>query len=241
MVSEFINRIVVLFCAVSFVVVSEGCASGGEKEKNLSSTQAVVSPSVAVSGTDFTCPGVADEAVEAMFGGQIKYHPDTVIEKGVLTKVTCYVDVDNVSEGYSGVGLRVNSTHYREGIDPWWGGYQGGYEGVFSIPGDSGFGELQLASEGGGTVLYNCGDRYHYIMVSVMPRSGMKGNLKANLINLTSSMVPWMCQGHPIPGLGAPMDAAPPNPTGAPTPPADFQSSKSTSTEVAMPASSARG
>lgn len=231
------KRAIVLCCAASFPIFSGGCALGGEKGDPRSSS-AVVSPSVVVEGTDFSCPGVPDKSVEAMFGNPTEYQPNTIVEKGVLSKVACYIDVDNVSEGYSGRGLKINSSHYREGIDPWWGGYQGGYAGTFSVPGDSGFGQLQLADEGGGTALYHCGDRYHYVLVSVMPRSGMKGDLKGNLVNLASSMVPWACQGQPVPGLGVPMDAAPPNPTGAPTPPTDFQPSGSTSSEMTMPAPS---
>lgn len=92
------KRAIVLCCAASFPIFSGGCALGGEKGDPRSSS-AVVSPSVVVEGTDFSCPGVPDKSVEAMFGNPTEYQPNTIVEKGVLTKVACYIDVDNVSEG----------------------------------------------------------------------------------------------------------------------------------------------
>ena len=204
---------------VCLVVSMSGCVVHDNDDISYTSS-AAVSSSAAASSTGYSCPGVPNESVEALFGRSVEYVSNPIVEDGVLDKMTCNVKVNYGSESYSGSGLKVNYTHYRKGIDPWWDGYRASYAGRFSVVGDDGFGELKLADDGG-TALYNCGDRYHYVMVSVLPRSGMRGDLRTNLIGLASSMIPWVCQEEQIPGLGIPMDTAPPNPTGAPTPPSD--------------------
>lgn len=216
---------------VCLVVSMSGCVVHDNDDISYTSS-AAVSSSAAASSTGYSCPGVPNESVEALFGRSVEYVSNPIVEDGVLDKMTCNVKVNYGSESYSGSGLKVNYTHYRKGIDPWWDGYRASYAGRFSVVGDDGFGELKLADDGG-TALYNCGDRYHYVMVSVLPRSGMRGDLRTNLISLASSMIPWVCQKESIPGLGIPMDTAPPNPTGAPTPPSDGLSSEPASAKGA--------
>ena len=74
-------------------------------------------------------------------------------------------------------------------------------------------GEVFLGDDGGGSSIITCGNSF--ILVSFYPWQELGDNLDVNLRNLALSMVPWVCQGEPVPGLGA--DLTPAFPNGTPT------------------------
>jgi len=79
-------------------------------------------------------------------------------------------------------------------------------------------GEVHIDKDSGMAIII-CGDAF--IDISLNPRADLNGNLKGNLINLATSMTPWVCNGEPIPGLDIPLSPAKPRPeatTDIPTP-----------------------
>lgn len=60
-----------------------------------------------------------------------------------------------------------------------------------------------------GSTLFTCGD--HYLALRAHDLSLMKGDPKANLINLTQSALPWLCGEEPVPGWGRTMEEARPS------------------------------
>ena len=65
------------------------------------------------------------------------------------------------------------------------------------------------------TTLFTCGD--HYLLPSVGDMRDINGDVRTDLINLTQSALPWLCQGELIPGLGATIDERCPTNTIPPT------------------------
>lgn len=93
----------------------------------------------------------------------------------------------------------------------------------FTFNGIDGQGEAHTSSPGAetdyGSTAFTCGD--HYLALSVDHSSLMAGDMRDNLIALTQSALPWLCQDQPIPGLGKTMEQARPYyayPTPLPSP-----------------------
>ncbi|VEG27897.1 Uncharacterised protein [Actinomyces howellii] len=181
-------------------------------------TAAVVAPTASLDG-QFTCPGVPDDAVIAMFGPSVSFLPRFSTNKDdYVTHLFCTVLVPpSQSSGRSDMALTTRWGRLDEGINPWADAYDAPIEDTFTVEGIGGTGTVYTSTEGGGAASFTCEDNYHYVTVSVYPGTGMRGDLKANLINLATSMTPWVCQGHTAPGLPAPIGQAQwPHPT--PTP-----------------------
>ncbi|PHP51311.1 urea ABC transporter substrate-binding protein [Actinomyces ruminis] len=108
---------------------------------------------------------------------------------------------------------------------PWDGGSLawGREASTFTFDGIEGQGEAHTSSPGAkydyGSTVFTCGD--HYLAMSIRHASVMAGDMRENLIALTQSALPWLCQDQPIPGLGKTMEQARPYyayPTPLPSP-----------------------
>lgn len=101
--------------------------------------------------------------------------------------------------------LRTSFGKWRDDIDllRMSGNYSAARKTSFTIEGVQGSGDICMNSEGtGGTSMFVCVEGTRFITVSIPPRGEMRGDLEANMIDLTTSMVPWACEGQPIPPLG---------------------------------------
>ena len=213
--------------ALSLAVTTVLCAwltacSGlpGLSDPTPTPTAAVVAPTASLDG-QFTCPGVPDDAVIAMFGPSASISPGYSTRAGYLSQLFCTVIVPRNPDITSRTGRALTTRwgQLDEGINPWADAYDAPIEDTFTVEGIGGTGTVYTSTEGGGAASFTCEDDYHYVTVSVYPGTGMRGDLKANLINLTTSMTPWVCQGHTAPGLPAPIGQAQwPHPTPTPTP-----------------------
>ena len=82
---------------------------------------------------------------------------------------------------------------------------------TFSVAGVVGAkGEVFLGDEGRGALI-TYGNSF--ILASFYPWQELGDNLDVNLRNLALSMVPWVCQGEPVPDLGADLTPAFPDGT----------------------------
>lgn len=106
--------------------------------------------------------------------------------------------------------------------DPWTSNMValGNTHSTFSFPDVDGFGEARIDTGPDahyGTTVFTCED--HYLVLTVGEFSLTRGDVRTNLINLTQSALPWLCQDQPIPGLDQTMEQARPPPwaTTAPT------------------------
>ncbi len=104
------------------------------------------------------------------------------------------------------------------------GAYRGSKEEPFRVEGVEGEGIITLTDNGGGAASFTCGD--HYVVTSIAVGHDIVGDVRTNLINLATSMTPWVCQDQPIPGLPGntpttltDLTTTPNSPT--PTPPQD--------------------
>ena len=161
------------------------------------------------------CPGIPDEALEAMFGREatISARRTDTFFKGA----ECWVKVPEQKSliFYSTIGY-IYKNH-----DPWDDPLvsMGNTHSTFSFPEVDGFGEARIDTGPDaryGTTVFTCKD--HYLALTVDEFSLTRGDVRTNLINLTQSALPWLCQDQPIPGLGQTMEQVrPPWATPAPT------------------------
>lgn len=183
-----------------------GWADGGASP-SARSTQAVVSTQAPTDeGSYSRCPGIPDEALEAMFGPH--YYVTTYPRNGQDASV-CWVDV---SDGDAPV-LYVEFWYIYDDRDLWdtSGLAMGRYGSDFSFEGVEGSGRANVDKGPDaryGSTLFTCGD--HYLALSAHDLSLMKGDPKANLTNLTQSALPWLCGEEPVPGWGRTMEEARP-------------------------------
>lgn len=176
---------------------------------------AVVAATAPSDPHDYTCPGIPDEALEAMFGREatISARRTDTFFKGA----ECWVKVPEQKSliFYSTIGY-IYKNH-----DPWDDPLvsMGNTHSTFSFPEVDGFGEARIDTGPDaryGTTVFTCKD--HYLALTVDEFSLTRGDVRTNLINLTQSALPWLCQDQPIPGLGQTMEQArPPWATTAPT------------------------
>ena len=144
-----------------------------------------------------------DKALEAMFGQETTI---STPRTGVFFKGSeCWVRVPERKSliFYSAIGYI-----YRD-RDPWTSNMValGNTHSTFSFPDVDGFGEARIDTGPDahyGTTVFTCED--HYLVLNVDEFSLTRGDVRANLINLTQSALPWLCQDQPIPGLGQTME-----------------------------------
>lgn len=179
-----------------------------------------VVPTTAPTGEDekYTCPGIPDTALYAMFGPNITI---TTFANSPITGSECRVDAP-------GQGSSVFYSAFWYIYDergPWdHGSLAWGPEASsFTFDGIDGEGEAHTSSPGAetdyGSTVFTCGD--HYLALRIDHASVMAGDMRENLIALTQSALPWLCQDQPIPGLDKTMEEARPYyayPTPLPSP-----------------------
>lgn len=177
--------------------------TGGGASPSARSTEAVVGTQAPTDAWGYTrCPGISDEALEAMFGPD--YYVTTYPRNGQDASV-CWVKV----RGERGSVLSVEFWYVYGGRDPWETAQlpMGRYGSDFSFEGVEGSGRANVDKGPDaryGSTVFTCGD--HYLALGADNLSPMKGDPRANLINLTQSALPWLCGDEPIPGLGRTME-----------------------------------
>ena len=207
---------VVGWCAVVCLVLAACSAPWRASAPTTTPTATAVVAATAPSDPhDYTCPGIPDEALEAMFGQKTTI---STPRTGAFFKGSeCWVKVPEQKSliFYSTIGYI-----YRD-RDPWddpWISL-GNTHSTFSFPDVDGFGEARIDTGPNahyGTTVFTCED--HYLVLTVGEFSLTRGDVRTNLINLTQSALPWLCQDQPIPGLDQTMEQArPPWATTAPT------------------------
>lgn len=213
---------IVLFMTIASLVLIASCSrlsdGAGERgtTRKVKETSAVsVVPTVAPSeAADYVCAGIPSSSLKAMFGDSV----EVVAASPNIANAVCLVSVD---------GRRVFVSEFRYA----WAGH-GGWKSAYVFPGDvtstfsfdgvDGKGEAKV-DEGGnpevGTTVYTCGDRQ--LILAASDGSAMRGDMKANLVDLTHSTLPWLCGSAPIPGLGETLEEYRPRFLKSPSPSAD--------------------
>ncbi|WP_127842909.1 hypothetical protein [Actinomyces wuliandei] len=194
--------VVLLVCVVvgACSVLPWGGGDGGD-------VGAVAPASVSVEEAEFGCVGVPTSSFEVVleepvtFEQSVRYQDDWGIRY-----VNCAA---YAAEGRSVSPVVIASFgRMYPGKSPvnQASAWQSGQEGEpFGVAGVDGEGEVALddydgTTGPGGSAVFVCGDRY--VVASVQPGHGMRGDRRANLVNLATSMTPWVCQGEPVPGAG---------------------------------------
>ncbi|BDA64493.1 hypothetical protein MANAM107_13270 [Actinomyces capricornis] len=174
----------------------------------------------------FTCPGVPDSSVNTIIDGEAKFQQNIYYQDSwFVRRLECKARAEDYTQS-SYMVLAV----FGKVPDPSWipldevGAYRGSKEEPFSVEGVEGEGIITLTDNGGGAASFTCGD--YYVVTSVFGNSNTVGDVRTNLINLATSMTPWVCQDQPIPGLPGntpttltDLTTTPNSPT--PTPPQD--------------------
>lgn len=168
----------------------------------------VVSPSVSATyGKKFTCPGIPDESVRAMFSADIILD-DSLPQGYRVDRHVSYLSCPGVmSSGSQRLAFFSEFGYKATGFEPWVSSFTYNDDSnreLFSVPGvgDSA-GEIRFGQDGGATAAVDCGATF--VTVTARPIGQIKGNLKRNLANFAISLTPWACKGETIPGLDAPL------------------------------------
>ncbi|VEG28932.1 Uncharacterised protein [Actinomyces howellii] len=94
------------------------------------------------------------------------------------------------------------------GYDPWDnpGTSEGAVRSTFVFESvENGHGEAHFDRSGtSGTTVFTCGN--HFFLAAVYNDGLVRGAVRPNLVNLTESVLPWLCGGEPMPGLGRTME-----------------------------------
>lgn len=149
----------------------------------------------------FSCPGVPDSSVDQMIDGEVEFRKNIRYQDNwIIRRLECDVrEKDKSTRSYAVLAV------FGEIPDPHWrpidevGAYRGSQEEPFSVEGVEGEGIITLTDNGGGAASFTCGD--YYVVTSVFVGHDIVGDVRTNLINLATSMTPWVCQDQPIPGL----------------------------------------
>ena len=213
---------IVLFMTIASLVLialcsrlSDGTREGGTTHKVKETSAVSVVPTVAPSeAADYVCAGIPSSSLKAMFGDGVKI----VAASPDITNAVCLVSVN-------GHGVFTSKFRYVSGeYDGWASSYAipGDVTSTFSFDGVDGKGEAKV-DEGSnpevGTTVYTCGDKQ--LILAASDGSAMRGDMKANLVDLTPSTLPWLCGSAPIPGLGKTMEEYRPQFLKTPSPSAD--------------------
>lgn len=171
---------------------------------------AVAAASVDPEAESFSCPGVPDSSVRAV-AGEVAFTPSGGREKdGAIRYLMCYG-----KGGESGDSFLFESEFGRQVP----GSPAGRNSPIYGLRGREPFvvdgvpdavGELHISKDSGLAII-TCGDAF--VNVSLNPRNIPDGDLKGNLINIATSMTPWVCNGEVIPRLGVPLSPARPDTT----------------------------
>ena len=174
---------------------------------------AVAPASVDPEGESFTCPGVPDGSVQAVTG-EATFIPMVYWEKDdALRYLTCHASREHRFLFSSEFGRQVPGNP-AGGMSNLYGDESNEPFTVEGVPDASG--EVHIDKDSGIAIII-CGDAF--IDVSLDPYTARNGDLKGNVINLATSMTPWVCNGEVIPGLDIPLSPAKPRPeTTTPTP-----------------------
>ncbi|WP_244542570.1 hypothetical protein [Actinomyces glycerinitolerans] len=179
---------------------------------------AAVVPTTAPTGEDekYTCAGIPDSSLHAMFGPNITI--DTYPSSPIRASECRVEHPDRESIVFSS-----EFWYVYDDSDPWYFLASGREESTFTFDGIDGQGEARTSSPGAeydyGSTVFTCGD--HYLALTINHGSLMAGDMRENLIALTQSALPWLCQDQPIPGLDKTMEQARPYyayPTPLPSP-----------------------
>lgn len=169
---------------------------------------AVAPASVDPEAESFSCPGVPDSSVRAV-AGEAAFTPSGGREKdGAIRYLKCYGD-----RGRSGESYLFKSEFGRQvpGSPAGSRSYLYGGNERFTVDGvPDAVGEIHIDGSVGLAIIM-CGDAFVNVSVSLNPHNTPDGNLKGNLINIATSMTPWVCNGEVIPGLGVPLSPARPD------------------------------
>ena len=196
-----------LTCFACMVLSVSNCSLS--KSSDLKS--AFAPSSVAPSEVGAECPGVPTTSVDAV-AKNLSFRPSKDLRRNsdVVTNVERY--------GHNDKHLMVFYSHYGENlkgkdVHELSKAYRASQpSSTFPVAGVVGAkGEVILGDDGGGSSIITCGNSF--ILVSFYPWQELGDNLDVNLRNLALSMVPWVCQGEPVPGLGADLTPAFPNGT----------------------------
>ena len=213
---------IVLFMTIASLVLiascsrlSDGAREGGTTRKVKETSAVSVVPTVAPSeAADYVCAGIPSSSLKAMFGDGVKI----VAASPDITNAVCLVSVN-------GHGVFTSKFRYVSGeYDGWASSYAipGDVTSTFSFDGVDGKGEAKV-DEGSnpevGTTVYTCGDKQ--LILAASDGSAMRGDMKANLVDLTHSTLPWLCGSAPIPGLGETLEEYRPPFLKTPSPSAD--------------------
>ena len=200
---RFLNRPWVPVLCVAVVLGTTGSCSwvkGGGSSSSPSVPTAAVVSSMAPTGEDeFSCPGIPDDAVVAMFGQDVTFASDW--SSAGFEDGECVVHIP----GRSSFVFVSSFGYLGGGYDPWDGprAVTGGERSRFSFDGVEGEGEALIGVDPerrSGTTVYTCGN--NFLLLTVMGSYEIRGSVRENLVNLTESVLPWLCQGEPVPGLG---------------------------------------
>lgn len=213
---------IVLFMTIASLVLiascsrlSDGAREGGTTHKvKKTSAVAVVPTSAPTEAGEYVCAGIPSSSLKMMFADNVKI----VADSPDITNAVCLVSVN-------GHGVFTSKFRYVSGeYDGWASSYAipGDVTSTFSFDGADGEGEAKVDAGSRpdvGTTVYTCGDKQ--LILAVSDGSAMRGGLKANLVNLTQSTLPWLCDSSPIPGLGKAMEEYRPQFLKTPSPSAD--------------------
>ena len=167
---------------------------------------AVAPSSVAPSEAGAACPGVPTESV-SLVAKNLSFRPSKSLQRNsdIVTNVECYGHNDkHLMVFYSHYGKNLEGKDVHELSSAYRASQPNDTFPVVGVVGAKG--EVFLGDDGGGSSIITCGNSF--ILVSFYPWQELGGDLDVNLRNLALSMVPWVCQGEPVPGLGVDLTPA---------------------------------
>ncbi len=191
------------FLSAALVLALCGCSPSHDSKPD------AVPSSVAPSEVDSTCPGVPISSVGLVLE-DLHFSPTSFPEpdSDTVRNVECFGSMGNDDDMKTVFFTRFGKNLTGEDVHDNWRAYDGSLsKDVFPVPGVEGAkGEVLLEKAGGGSSIVTCGDSF--ILITFFPVPQLNGDLNVNLRNLALSMVPWVCKGEPVPGLGAPLSPA---------------------------------
>lgn len=222
----------VVVAIVAVAVAACGRLPFGDGPSPSAAATAVV-PTTAPADDTYTCAGLPDSSLRAMLGPDVDIDPRDrpvgVPEASCMILTPSPPDLPFPWSPTLVVYTAFITTYH---LDPWDNGDTAGGDTVttFSFPGVQGSGTAKVDTGKTrqeplyATTIFVCDDRY--LMLAIHDMRVVAGDTRQNLINLTQSALPWLCQGEPIPGLdGRTMDdyrpaeaTTTPTPTTSPTP-----------------------
>ena len=199
------RRFVWLWLIVSLGLTACGRSLETGKNSHDSNTVGTVARSVDPSRGSFTCPGVSDTSVEAMFE-DVKLNGSEIRDpSGSIEHLECWGESHGSTVFYSESGrVTPYSDHSHD--------YRGPGSEKYSVPEIEGAsGDYRTMPEGvGASSLIICGDVFVLVRI-YSNRAPLKGDLKENVKNISLSMTPWACKGEAIPGIGLTLSHSRPN------------------------------